>query len=380
MKFKTLLFAAVAGLALNAAAEDVQGSITAQNITLTQENAGQPFELTFVLGDMGQITGEEDGYWKTEYNEATGQKEFVLDENGNKIENYDYRIGDARMWKNIQFNLTFPVGIRPVKVNADDAYDGVLTLDNTDDGVYDLEGDDVVLKARKPVVNYSNNYDMPEKYPNHIALGSNMTATPNPEGQVYRLFCMADEDLADGEYQMMVYCKWVDQCDGGHTIYTDEVRGVLCTIVVDRVEEPQVKTLAGIVRDSETGEGIADVTVTIAPVTEEPAGMFRAEGNFTTVTDAEGAYSVEVPADAEYTLTFSKEGYETLTVGEADAENVLLVKEEVTGVADVNAAKAVASVKYYNAAGVASDNAFQGINIVVTKYADGSQSIVKIVK
>ena len=49
-------------------------------------------------------------------------------------------------------------------------------------------------------------------------------------------------------------------------------------------------------------------------------------------------------------------------------------------VEDINAAKAVSSVKYYNAAGVASDNAFEGVNIVVTKYADGSQSVAKVVK
>ena len=371
MKFKTLLFAAVAGLALNAAAEDVQGSITAQNITITDENVGQPFELTFVLGDLGNITGEEDGYW-------------TVDEDGNTVEKYDYRIGDARMWKNIQFNLTFPVGVRPVKVNADDAYDGVYTLDDSDDGVYDLEGDDVVLKARKPVVTFSNNYDMPEKYPNHIALGSNMTATPNPAGQVYRLFCMVDEDMANGEYEMLIYCKWVDQVDGGHTIYTDENRGVLCTITIDREsqKEPEVKTLSGIVYDSETGDPLEGVTVTAtAAVEEEPAGMFRAEGDaYTTVTGADGAYSIEVPAYADYTLTFSKEGYVSQTLPEGEAENVNLDKEEVTGVADVNAAKAVASVKYYNAAGVAADSAFEGINIMVTKYADGSQSVVKVVK
>ena len=49
-------------------------------------------------------------------------------------------------------------------------------------------------------------------------------------------------------------------------------------------------------------------------------------------------------------------------------------------VSDVNVNKAVASVKYYNAAGVAADSAFDGVNIVVTKYADGSQSVSKVVK
>jgi len=51
-----------------------------------------------------------------------------------------------------------------------------------------------------------------------------------------------------------------------------------------------------------------------------------------------------------------------------------------TAVNDINTAKAVSSVKYYNAAGMESDQAFEGINIVVTKYADGSQSTAKIVK
>ncbi len=463
MKFKTLLFAAVAGLALNAAAEDAQGTIVAQNITITDENVGQPFELTFTLGDLGTITGEEDGYWQTVWNEATGQKEYVLDENGNKIENYDYRIGDARMWKNIQFNMTFPNGMRPVKVNVNDVFDGVLTLDDSNLGVYDLEGNDVVVRGRTPVVSYSNNYDMPEKYPNHIALGSNMTATPNPAGEVYRLFCMVDEDMPNGEYQMMVYCKWVDQCDGGHTIYADEERGVLCTITINRTVEPQVRNfegvvvdeegaalegvsvtaiptegeevtattdaegaytmelladvtytfnfalegyvpqeglseeeavrvvmvketpaerdITGVVTDAETGLPLAGVTVTAVAVTDEPAGMFRAEGDaLTTTTDENGAYTLTVPYEGEYMLTFALEGYESVTLPEAEAANVAMQPSAITGVSDVNSAKAVASVKYYNAAGVASDNAFQGINIVVTKYADGSQSIVKVVK
>ena len=54
--------------------------------------------------------------------------------------------------------------------------------------------------------------------------------------------------------------------------------------------------------------------------------------------------------------------------------------EGATGVDEINAAKAVSSVKYFNAAGMASDNAFDGVNIVVTKYADGTQSVAKVVK
>lgn len=50
-----------------------------------------------------------------------------------------------------------------------------------------------------------------------------------------------------------------------------------------------------------------------------------------------------------------------------------------TGVNDVNA-KTVAGVKYVNAAGVESSTPFDGINIVVTSYTDGTMSAVKVVK
>ena len=51
-----------------------------------------------------------------------------------------------------------------------------------------------------------------------------------------------------------------------------------------------------------------------------------------------------------------------------------------TGVADVNTAKAVQSVKYYNLWGVEAAQAFDGVNIVVTTYVDGSKSSAKIIK
>ena len=43
-------------------------------------------------------------------------------------------------------------------------------------------------------------------------------------------------------------------------------------------------------------------------------------------------------------------------------------------------AKQVVSEKYYNVAGVESDTPFQGVNIVVTRYSDGSTSTVKVLK
>lgn len=53
----------------------------------------------------------------------------------------------------------------------------------------------------------------------------------------------------------------------------------------------------------------------------------------------------------------------------------------VTGVQQLLEGKAqVASVKYYNMMGVESDVPFKGVNIVVTRYDDGTQSTAKVVK
>ena len=51
----------------------------------------------------------------------------------------------------------------------------------------------------------------------------------------------------------------------------------------------------------------------------------------------------------------------------------------VTGVEDINA-KAVAGVKYYNLAGVESNKPFDGVNVVVTTYTDGTKAASKVIK
>ena len=51
-----------------------------------------------------------------------------------------------------------------------------------------------------------------------------------------------------------------------------------------------------------------------------------------------------------------------------------------TGVEDVDAEKTVAGVTYYNLLGVSSDSPFEGVNVVVTTYTDGTKSSKKIVK
>lgn len=59
-----------------------------------------------------------------------------------------------------------------------------------------------------------------------------------------------------------------------------------------------------------------------------------------------------------------------------------IVRDEhiATGVEDVNAEKTVAGVIYYNLLGVSSDSPFEGVNVVVTTYTDGTKSSKKILK
>ena len=54
--------------------------------------------------------------------------------------------------------------------------------------------------------------------------------------------------------------------------------------------------------------------------------------------------------------------------------------ENVTDVEEVLTVKTVKSVRFYNLMGVESDKPFEGINIVVTRYSDGSTSTVKVLK
>ena len=58
---------------------------------------------------------------------------------------------------------------------------------------------------------------------------------------------------------------------------------------------------------------------------------------------------------------------------------MFVTKNEVTAVNGI-AAKAVTGIKYYNLAGVESLRPFNGINVVVTTYSDGTTSTSKMVK
>ncbi len=65
----------------------------------------------------------------------------------------------------------------------------------------------------------------------------------------------------------------------------------------------------------------------------------------------------------------------------ADSSFTLTIQngDTPTGVNDINA-KAVAGVKYYNLAGVESNVPFDGVNVVVTTYTDGTKAASKVIK
>jgi hypothetical protein len=52
----------------------------------------------------------------------------------------------------------------------------------------------------------------------------------------------------------------------------------------------------------------------------------------------------------------------------------------ITGVTPLNGTRQVAGVEYYNLAGMRSDRPWQGVNIIVTRYTDGTMQTAKAVQ
>ena len=135
-------------------------------------------------------------------------------------------------------------------------------------------------------------------------------------------------------------------------------------------------------------EGAQTVFVTVENMPENAAIFY----NFVEAEPAQGA-----PRKAEGDITWNeydatkgilveKSGLLTIAINDATGleitsiEGEYTITNDVTAVENVNAGKAVASVRYYNAAGQQATNAFQGVNIVVTTYNDGTQSVSKVVR
>ena len=153
------------------------------------------------------------------------------------------------------------------------------------------------------------------------------------------------------------------------------------TIIYTKDEAPvETVAVAGVVTDEENAP-LEGVNVTLTVNTEAKAEPVT----YTATTNAEGAYSMDVtPVEgATYSMSFAKEGYITKDLADVDLENVpetvVLEKDSSTAISDINAAAAV-SVKYIDAMGRVSDRPFKGVNIMVTRNADGSTTTTKVVK
>lgn len=66
--------------------------------------------------------------------------------------------------------------------------------------------------------------------------------------------------------------------------------------------------------------------------------------------------------------------------GNVSTDTFFTYPHELTGVKDVTAQKVVAGKHYVNLQGQVSNEPFEGVNIVVTRYTDGSQSATKMLK
>ncbi len=67
-------------------------------------------------------------------------------------------------------------------------------------------------------------------------------------------------------------------------------------------------------------------------------------------------------------------------VGQLTENSMPVPSENPTGVKTVEGAKEVKSVKYVNTVGQTSDRAFDGVNVMITTYTDGTTNTVKVVK
>lgn len=150
--------------------------------------------------------------------------------------------------------------------------------------------------------------------------------------------------------------------------------------------EKEALIYSGVVNDVD-GNPLEGVTVTLTSQPQRDATAGSAV--YTATTDAEGKFEVQVvQADKLYDANFAKEGYKDVNVEGIDFANgsvvlgepVVMEPDNVTGVNSLSAGKTIAGVKYYNVAGQAADKAFQGVNIVVTTYTDGTTTTVKVIK
>lgn len=171
-------------------------------------------------------------------------------------------------------------------------------------------------------------------------------------------------ELPSTGYQLYNYRMWVDyeddapawdfELDGKHIILTDKMDRPLYSGENSLIGGPETQSI-------------------------------KREWAFIAPNDLE---NVKLVARYYYKKATTSSGAPSLMARPTDSDRLYYVVENqvsipmsdiITGIDNV-ASKTVASVKYYNVAGVESNVPFQGVNIEVTRYTDGSKSTRKIMK
>lgn len=160
----------------------------------------------------------------------------------------------------------------------------------------------------------------------------------------------------------------------------------------DAATDPETETVTiwGTVTDNDGApiEGV-EATLTVAVTNEQGAPMMAPSNpmTYTATTDADGTFEmtdIELVEGATYVITLTKDGFKTYTSEDLalteDSEFAFeMERESSVGIADINVDN-VASVRYINAMGQSSTKPFDGVNMVVIEFKDGTKTTIKMVK
>ena len=119
----------------------------------------------------------------------------------------------------------------------------------------------------------------------------------------------------------------------------------------------------------------ADQGVTWFAITDD----MLATGTEIDLYPGEEGWNFRLPEAGGYNISLVKEATPAGAKAPIDGVKMVVRKNTNVGINDVNA-KAVKSVKYVNLAGMQSNVPFDGVNIVVTTYTDGTKAASKVIK
>ena len=327
---------------------------------------------TVAINSLPTTTYQGAEYYAFAFTHSGASGPFVIFSNGNGGQTADISVADGDILKYLGDNsyvlngTTYPslTGVHLVGAvgAAEWADQGELTLVN---GAYVLADKKVNSGLKfKVVASYNTGVD--------VWYGAESSGdfwvTSNSLGTA---ITMGDTN----DYQDLYFEK------GGTFTFTF-VMGSAPSLTISGAFNPDFKTFAGVVKNADNLplEGVT-VTAVPAPVPNASGIRLLDDDEYTTTTDTDGAFSLEVPYEADYNVSFSKYGYMDLTLDEDElGEVIILAYNPATGIDVLTAGKTVSAVKYVNVSGMTSDKPFDGLNIVVITYEDGSRQTSKLIK